>query len=127
MSKKKNKENPFISLIFNIAIPTLILMKASGEDLLGPVWALVIGLSFPMVYFFYDLYKRKKYNFISILGFVSVLLTGGLGLLEVDGIWFAAKEAAIPLLIGAAVIFSMKTDTPLVKTFLLNDEVMNHQ
>ena len=71
------------------------------------------------------MWRRKKYNFISILGFISILLTGGLGLLAVDGIWFAVKEAAVPLVIGAGVVLSMNTSTPLVKTFLLNDEVMN--
>ncbi len=34
------------------------------------------------------------------LGLISVLLTGGIGLLELDPQWLAIKEAAIPGIIG---------------------------
>ena len=32
VNKSEKKENPFISLIFNILIPTIILIKFSDED-----------------------------------------------------------------------------------------------
>jgi hypothetical protein len=37
-----------------------------------------------------------------MLGFVSVLLTGGIGLLQLDPKWIAVKEAAVPAVIGLA-------------------------
>ncbi len=114
-----------INLVFNIVLPAIILSKLSPEDRLGPVYALILGLSLPFIYGIYDLVTRQKWNFFSILGFISILLTGGLGLLKVDGIWFAVKEAAIPLLLGIAVIGSLKTKYPLIRTFLYNDKIID--
>lgn len=124
-TRPKDKENPFISLLFNIILPALILSKLSSETRLGPFWGFIVALSFPIVYGAYDFVKRNKTNFISILGFVSILLTGGLGLLQVDGFWFAVKEAAIPAVIGLAVIASQKTKKPLVKSLLFNEKVID--
>ena len=127
------KENVFLNMGFNILLPILILNK--GDQFLGDwlssyfentaVPILLIALLFPISYFFYDLITRKKYNFISILGLISVLLTGGIGILEIPTEWFAVKEAAIPALIGLAVIVSLRTPYPLVRTFLLNPELMD--
>lgn len=118
-------ENPFVSLGFNIAAPALILYKLSAPERLGPVYSLVLALSLPLAYGVFDFVRNKKANAFSILGFISVLLTGGFGLMQLDGIWFAVKEASIPLLMGLAVVISMKTKTPLVRTLLYNDKVID--
>jgi hypothetical protein len=96
LKKKNDKENPLINLLFNIVLPALILSKLSSETRLGPFWGFIVALSIPLLYGIYDFAKRSKTNLISVLGFISILLTGGLGLLKVDGFWFAVKEAAIP-------------------------------
>ena len=119
------KENLLINLVFNILIPTLILSKLSTEARLGPTGGLVVALAFPLSYGLWDFVQRRKANFISILGFVSVLLTGGLGLMQVGGLGFAIKEAAIPAVIGLAVLTSLKTKSPLVRTMLYNDQVID--
>lgn len=119
------RENLLINLVCNIALPTFILAKASGPDRLGPVVALVVALAFPMTYGVGDFLRRRQANFVSIIGFASVLLTGGLALLEVDGFGFAVKEAAIPGIIGLAVLGSMHTSRPLVKQFLYNEQVID--
>lgn len=125
LKKQEKPENPLINILFNIVIPALILSKLSSDGRLGPTWGFVVALAFPLLYGAYDFIKRKKHNFISILGFISILLTGGLGLLKVDGIWFAVKEAAIPGLIGIVVLGSLKTKTPLVRTLLYNDKIID--
>ena len=127
------KENVFLNLGFNILIPIFILNKGdawfghlfsdSFENTAVPI--LVLALLFPIGYFFYDFITRRKYNFISVLGLISVLLTGGIGILEIPTKWFAIKEAAIPAIIGLVVILSLRTPYPLVRTFLLNPELMN--
>lgn len=122
---KQKQENPWISLIFNIVLPTIVLTKFSGSESLGPAKGLLFSLSFPLFYGIFDLAKRRKYNFISILGFVSILLTGGLGLLQISGFWFAVKEASIPLLIGLFLLGSMKTKKPLIRMFFYNDTLLN--
>ncbi|ELR65657.1 hypothetical protein C942_00740 [Photobacterium marinum] len=121
----EKKANPFTDLIFNVIVPSVVLMKMSGEDQLGSVGALVIALAFPVVFGGYELIKFKKFNFISLLGFVSVLLTGGIGLLELDTKWLAVKEALIPGLIGLAVFISTFTKYPVVTKLLFNDSVLN--
>ena len=68
---------------------------------------------------------HKKFNFISALGFISVLLTGGIGLLELDTRWLALKEALIPGLIGLAVLGSRFTPYPFVQKVIVNDTIFN--
>ena len=118
------KENLLLNLLLNIAIPTLVLMKLSSDQYLGNKLALIVALSFPIGYGLYDFKTRSKINFFSILGFVSVLLTGGISLLELDPKYIAIKEASIPGLLGIATLISIKTRFPLVKTLLLNESVI---
>jgi hypothetical protein len=119
------RENLLLSLACNIAIPTVVLMKFSTETRLGPVWGLIVALLFPLGYGLYDFVVRQKTNVFSIVGITSVLLTGGLGLMKFDGIWFAVKEAAIPLIFGSAVLISMRTKRPLVRELLWNPQVID--
>jgi hypothetical protein len=118
------RENPFVSIAINIAIPAIVLMRFSGEDQLGPVWGLVVALAFPLAYGVVDFARRRTWNFVSVLGFVSVLLTGGIGLLKLDPKWIAVKEAAVPDIIGLAVVVSMRTRFPVVRTLLYNDKLI---
>ena len=126
MSKTPPKqENLLLNLACNIAVPALVLSKLSTPERLGPVYSLIIALAFPLGYGVWDYLKRRETNFISIIGFGSVLLTGGLGLLHIGGFWFAVKEAAIPTIIGLAVLVSLKTKKPLVHTMLYNPQVID--
>lgn len=121
------KNNPLFEIVFNVMLPSLILMKLSGEDQLGTVAALVVALAFPAGYGALELIRNKKFNFIAALGFVSVLLTGGIGLLELDTRWLALKEALIPGLIGVVVLASTFTRYPVVKKIFFNESVLNLQ
>jgi len=125
MPPPAKRENLLVNLLFNIAIPSLILAKASTPERLGPVAGLIVALAFPLSYGIWDFVQRKQANFISVIGFASVLLTGGLGLMKVDNFWFAVKEAAMPSIIGIAVWASMFTKRPLVRQFLFNEQVMD--
>lgn len=112
------------NLGFNIIIPTLILTKLSSAEYLGPSMAVVVALAFPIGYGLKDFVQTRKPNFFSILGVISVVLTGGIALLELDPKYIAIKEAAIPGLIGLATLFSVRTRFPLVRTFLYNDQIL---
>ncbi|PPI85276.1 MFS transporter [Marinobacter maroccanus] len=120
-----HKPRPWVDLLVSIIIPSVILMKFSGEEHLGNVNALLIGLAFPLGWGLFELIKYRKKNFIAVLGLVSVGLTGGIGLLELDAGWLAIKEAAIPAIIGLAVLASTKTKYPLVRTLLYNPSVLD--
>ena len=63
---------------------------------------------------------------ISILGAVSALLTGGIGLIPgATASMFAVKEAALPAILAIATIVTLKTEKPLVKLFLYNPDFLN--
>ena len=120
-----HKPRPMIDLLVSIIIPSVILMKFSGANALGATGALIIALAFPLGWGLYELIKYKKYNVIAILGLVSVILTGGIGLLKLDSQWLAIKEAAIPGLIGLAVLGSTLTPYPLLRVMIYNPSIFN--
>jgi intracellular septation protein A len=124
-SAKKQQPGFFGNLIFNIAIPVIIMTYASSDEYLGPAWSIVVALAFPLTYGLLELKKTKKVNMFSILGIVSVLLTGGISLLKLPAEYMAIKEAAIPAAIGLAVLITQFTQKPLVKALILNDQLIN--
>lgn len=119
------KPNPLVELTITLIVPALILMKLSGPEELGAANALVLALSFPLVWGLRDFWNRRKINLFAALGVVSTVLTGGIGLLALDTQWLAVKEAAVPGLIGLAVLGSTYTRYPLVKTMLLNPAIID--
>jgi len=126
-STQSPKQNSgfFGNLIFNIAIPVVIMSYLSTDEYLGPAWGVVIALMFPLAYGLIELKQTKKVNMFSVLGIVSVLLTGGISLLKLPAEYMAIKEAAIPGLIGLAVIITQFSHKPLVKALILNDQLVN--
>lgn len=116
-------ENALLNILFNIVIPILILNK--GSKFLGSFWGLIVALAFPLSYGIYDHIKRKKTNAISILGLLNVGITGSFALFKLQGMWFAIKEAAFPLLVGAFVFGSAFTKSPFISTLFLNPQLIN--
>ena len=139
-AKTEPRENLFLNLIFNFGLPIIILRKANDwigdlliqwfevptESKLVPSILLGLALLFPFFYGAYDLLKRKKWNIFSILGIISVLLTGGIGLIPGGTVnMFAIKEAAIPAIIGFVTLFSLRSKKPLVELLLYNPQVFD--
>ncbi|WP_341707689.1 VC0807 family protein [Halopseudomonas sp.] len=121
----QHKPRPLIDLLVSIIIPSIILMKLSGDDNLGATNALVVALALPVGWGLFELVQYRKFNFIALLGVVSVLLTGGIGVLQLDTKWLAIKEAAVPGVLGLAVLISTRTRYPLIRTMLYNEKVIN--
>ncbi|MGA1204949.1 MAG: VC0807 family protein [Opitutales bacterium] len=118
------RENGFQSLLFNIILPVIILTQ--GDRLIPqPASVLILALTFPVAYFVWDYQRRSKVNFISILGFVSVLLTGGVGLMQLPRFWFIVKETTIPALIGIAVLVSIFTRYPLIRVLVFSKDIFD--
>lgn len=120
-----HKPRPMVDLIVSVILPSFILMKLSGDENLGVTGGLMVALAFPLGWGAFELIKYKKFNFIALLGLVSVMLTGSIGLFELDNKWLAIKEASIPAIIGIAVLVSTFTPYPLVRALLFNASVMN--
>ena len=114
------KPNPLIEIAVTIIVPAIVLMKLSGDDRLGSLRALLLALAFPLAWGLWDGYKRRKLNWLSVLGVVSTLLTGGIGLLALDAQWLAVKEAAVPSLIGLVILGSAWTQSPLIRLLVFN-------
>ena len=126
MNTPKKKDNPFINLLFNIVIPIGILYsRLVTPEYLGPVYGLLLALSFPAIYFVYDLISRKKTNFISIVGFISIFLVGIIGALELPEEWLAYEKGGKPLLFALAILISLKTRLPLVRKMFYNEEIFD--
>ena len=139
-AKTEPRENLFLNLIFNFGLPIMILRKGNDwvgdlliqwlevptESKLVPSLLLGFALLFPFSYGIYDLFKRKKWNIFSILGIISILLTGGIGLIPGGTVnMFAIKEAAIPAIIGLVTLFTLRTKKPLVELLLYNPQVFD--
>jgi hypothetical protein len=107
-----------IELAATVAAPTVVLLFLSGEGLLGQSLGLVVALAFPLLYLSYTLVVSRRVSGIAVLAVVSVLLTGGIGLLELDVGWFAWKEAAFPALMGLLAVLSIWTPWPVVPAML---------
>jgi hypothetical protein len=120
---QQKQENGLLSIAINILIPVFILNKLSLK--LGPPLALGLALAFPLVYGSVDLIRRRKMNFISLLGLINIAITGGLAVAGLYGIWFSIKEAAFPGLIGIFVMASAYSKSPFIKTLLLNPSFVN--
>lgn len=118
-------ENLWLNLACNIVLPGLVLTKLSAPERLGPVGALILGVSLPLGYGLYDLVTRRKWNVFSIVGLASVALTGTLGLLHVGSLGFAVKEATVPALFAVTVLTTLKTRRPLVREMIFNDAAID--
>ena len=119
------KENFLTSVLISIVVPAVILSKWADEAHLGVMTGFLTALAFPFGQALYNLIVRKEAGFVAILGLVSIFLTGIIKVMELPTEWLAYKEAAVPLLIGIAVIVSLRTPYPLVKKLLFNDQLFN--
>lgn len=125
-SSRQNGGDAFANLLFNVLLPIIILnqvTKKGGAH--GATIALVLALAFPIGYGLYDLIKSHRKNWISVLGIVNILFTGGLALLNLTGFWFAVKEAAFPFIIGLGVFISAFNQRPLAEILFLNERVLH--
>ena len=119
------KPRPMIDLMVSLVSPSIILMKFSGAEHLGASTALIVALAFPLGWGLLEFFRYREFNFIALLGLVSIVLTGGIGLLQLDPQWLAIKEAAIPGLIGIGVLLSTYTRYPLIRTLVYNPKFVN--
>ena len=144
---KTPQEHPLANILINVLIPVLVLSYLSKDPELqqklgkavrpwhiGPLKAMILALLPPLGYGVWHFVKTRKGNVFSALGFISVLLTGGLTLYLWNkdgsvkpnaGLLFGIKEASIPLVLAFAILSSHKSASPLIRVFLYNDTIFD--
>jgi len=138
MNRKKEEENPLTNIFVNVLLPIIALSQLSKSSdkvwHLGPEYGMTVAVAFPLIYGIWFFFKTKKFNFYSILGIISVLLTGFITIhvWNDDGsvkdnaaLLFAIKEAAVPLILGVVMLYSHRTNKPLIEVFLLNPDIFD--
>ncbi len=126
-SPPKNQPHALADLLLTVVLPSLALEFLSKPERLGPALALGVALIIPAGYGIWCFVQKRGLNFFSVLGLIAVIVTGGLGLLNLTATWFAAKEAAFPILLGLAFPLSHRWGKPLIEELLLNPQVINRR
>jgi hypothetical protein len=124
-STPPKQENLLLNLICNLVLPTYAFMQLSRDNRLGPLWGGLVALAFPLSYGVYDFIRRRKTNFVSVIGIVSILLSGGLLVGKAGGFWFALKDGALPLVIGVTVMATVRSKSPLVRELFYNEQIID--
>ncbi|MCS7004362.1 MAG: MFS transporter [Cytophagales bacterium] len=125
MPRFKKQNGIWLSIVFNILVPSLILMKFSSPDRLGTLYALMLALAFPIGFGLYEFFIQKNKDVLVLVGILSTLITGIIGLFELDGFWIAVKESIIPLIFGLILGISPHTPYFLLKKMLYNSGIIN--
>jgi len=115
----------WIEIAMNVIAPTVALLTLTSEDRLGPMWGLVVALGFPVAHSMRGLLRSERPSPFAWLALVSILLTAGIGLFELDGAWLALKEAALPGGLGVMALISARTQGPGIDILL--DRMMDTQ
>ena len=113
INKKKNHQgSTLLNIMLNVVLPSIILIKCSSS--IGPVKSLLLALLFPVIYGIQEFIRHKKSNILSDIGFISIFLTGAIGLLQLEPQYLAIKEALIPLVIAVVIFTTQHSKYPIV-------------
>jgi hypothetical protein len=117
------EEGAAFNLALNVIIPALILVFLSKENRLGPLYGLVVALSIPFIYGIYHFIRHKSFNILSLLGIISISITGGIRLFHLSTSLFAIKEALVPFTIGSIFLYLTLFNFKKMKPLLFNKKV----
>lgn len=102
----------WLELVGAVVWPTIVL--TFGGRYLPPSAVLVAGLTPPVLLAVAGVVREGRPSVLSVIALVSVLVTGGVGLLQLDARWFALKEMLVPTAVGGLLIASARTRYALV-------------
>lgn len=105
-------------LVATVALPAVALIFLTDEARLGPTVGLIVALVPPIAWGIVSMIREGQISALAVLAIVSVILTGGVGLLRLDPRWFAIKEAAVPAAMGLATIGTASTRFAVVGILL---------
>lgn len=112
------RPNPWTEIAVTILVPSVLLMQ--GNAWFGNIGTLLLALAFPLGWGLWQAWHKRGFGLMAGIGVISTLLTGGIGLLQLDAQWLAVKEAAVPAALGLAVAISAATPRPLIHALVLH-------
>lgn len=147
IEKQPKSPSALVSFLINVLIPVCMLSYMSDGDIslmerpsmrhfwdFGPLWSMFLALALPFCFGLYTVWKLKKFELMSVVGIVSVLLTGTVSLFVVQGDgaidpstpWlFGIKEGLIPFSLAMAILVSHRSTSPLLRVFIYTPELFD--
>jgi hypothetical protein len=119
------RANPLHELAVAIIAPSIVLTM--GEPYFGNTGTLLVALAFPLAWGAWDGWRRRRVSIFTVIGAVSTLLTGGIGLMKLDAGWLAIKEGAVSGAIGLAVAVSAWTKRPLIHLLVFDAALLDRE
>ena len=114
MKPREAHPSTAIQFIVSFVLPTILLLRFSGNDQLGPAMAMVIALLFPVAYELYSLARRHKTSALSLIAIGGIVLTGAVTLLGLSENWLALRRSAIYFVAAFVLVGSILAKRPLI-------------
>ena len=105
-----------VELFATVGWPAIILIGFS--DRLGATLALCVAIAGPLLHGIFTVATTGAPRPLHVVSLISVVLSGGIGLVGADTRWFALKEGLVPSLLGAAAFASTWSPWPVVRELL---------
>ena len=107
-----------LAAMLNVVFPALAITLLSPEEILGPSLAFLVALVLPLSYGVIYFSLNSRISIFSLIGLISVILTGSFGIMQLSPFWMIAKETGIPLVIGLVIIWTGKLNRPFMGILL---------
>ena len=128
-----------LNVLLSVLAPVLVLDHCSvnGPELwqLGTTPAMCLALALPLGFGVWTFIQSRKVEPITLFGLLGTILTGVVTIYANTGTsdairpdtpwWYAAKEAAIPLLLCGAVMVTAKRQDSLLRVLLYSDSLFD--
>lgn len=104
--------SPNTQLVVGFVIPTIILLLLSSESRLGPLWAMVLALAFPLALELYSLRIKRKPSLMSLFAIGGILVIGAISLLGLSEEWLALRRSIfyVAAALGLIIALHFKRD-----------------
>lgn len=124
-AQQKRPSNLILQLVLNFVLPLFVLTRLSTGSALDPTRSLMLALSFPIIYEFYNIIKNKTLSLISIFSIGGIILTASISLLELSVGWLAARRSATYIIFMTGILLADKLGYPMVDKFM--SQIFNMQ
>lgn len=128
-----------LNIFLSVLAPVMVLghCSASGPELwqLGTTWAMCLALSLPLGFGLWTFIQSHRVEPLTLFGLLGTILTGVVTIYANTGAgeairpdtpwWYAAKEAAIPLLLCGAVMVTARRQDSLLRLLLYSDSLFD--